>query len=440
MEKERTSSNRTLSKIADIWSVYTNELRRVFHDKGVVTIFFVAGLIYPLLYPLIYYHEAVEDIPIAVVDRCDTQHSREYMRKLDATREVNVAYHCMSLQEAEQLYHQHKCHGVIYIPDDFEYQIETVGGQAVVSVYCDMSSFLYYKALVQASNFVMLDEHHAIQVKRYELLGNDKAMAETLAQPLRYESVMLYNPGGGYPSFLLPAILILILFQTMFFGICMLAGVTREQNGELYLINGSSEETSTFRLVLGRGLAYFTIYLAITVYVVGLVPRIFGLPHIGDFFDLLRFMVPFLLATAFYSMTVSVFIRERETAMVVLLFSSVVLLFLSGCSWPTSNMPAFWRLSAKLFPSTYGINGYIHINSCGASLFETRHEYIALWIQALCYLVAACVSYKLSGWIYTQGSKRKEQQAERIDRLEERFGANRNGQLTMTNDFDDDNK
>lgn len=400
--KRRLFATRLLYRIEDVWFVFVQELRTILHDKGVAIIFFLAGLAYPVLYPLIYFHESINDMPIAVIDECGSQHTREYIRKLDATRELQVAYRCLNLEEAKTLYEEHKVHGVVLFPSDFDYEIETLKGQAVVSVYCDMSSFLYYKNMLQASNFVMLDEHHAIQVHRYELLGNDRAMAETLAQPLRYESVMLYNPGSGYPSFLLPAILILVLFQSMFFGICMLAGQARETNGELYYIEGRKFERSTFRLIFGRGLAYFTIYMALAAYGLGLIPRIFNLPHIGNFYDVMRLMVPFLLSTAFYSMNISVFVRERETGLVVLLFSSVILLFISGVSWPAQNMPPFWRYLSYIFPSTFGINGYIHINSCGATLAETSREYYALWIQTGVYFFTAALNYFVFGRYFEQ--------------------------------------
>ncbi|MBR3564842.1 MAG: ABC transporter permease [Paludibacteraceae bacterium] len=408
-----------LYRIEDVWYVYVQELKRIFSDKGVMLIFFVAVLAYPILYPFIYYHEAIVDLPIAVVDMNASHYSREYIRMIDATREVAVSYKCTNMNEAESLYHERKIHGIIYIPSDFEKNILTAGAQATVSVYCDMSSFLYYKNVLQASNFVMLDQHVKIQTQRYELLGNDKAMAQTLAQPLRYETVMLYNPAGGYPSYLLPSVLILILYQTMFFGICMLAGIAREKNGELYYIEGRKFERSTFRLVFGRAFAYFSIYFGLSVYALLLVPRLFDLPHIGNPLDIMRFTVPFLLATAFFSMTVSVFIRERETAMVTLLFSSIVLLFLSGASWPSSNLPQFWADFARLFPSTYAINGYIHINSCGASLWETRHEYYVLWLQTGIYFLTAVGFYAFSGWYYEKTANLEEHINSKIDKIAE---------------------
>ena len=405
MKKRYPFWTQTLYRIEDVWYVFVMELRRIFRDGGVMLIFFGAGVFYPLLYPMIYLHEAIVDMPIAVVDECDSQHSREYIRKLDACRDVRVVYKCMNLSEARQLYEQRKIHGVVMIDKDFERAISTVGEQAMVSVYCDMSSFLYYKNLLQASNFVMLDEHVGIQTHRYQLLGNDRAMAELLSQPMRYESQMLYNPGTAYPSFLLPAVLMLIVYQTLFFGICMLAGIAREENGELYFIEGRQYDRSTFRLVLGRGMAYLTLYMAIGSYVLLVVPRIFGLPHIGMSIDILKLLVPFLLATIFFAMTLSVFIRERETGMVMFLFTSIPLLFLTGCSWPTASMPQFWKIFAMLFPSTWGVNGFLHINSCGATLWETRREYYILWAQAGIYFFTACASYMIFGWYYAKTNR-----------------------------------
>ncbi|MBQ4509054.1 MAG: hypothetical protein II970_09180 [Paludibacteraceae bacterium] len=96
-EKRHNIGDLLWSHAEDLWFVFVQELRRIFHDKGVVTIFVVAVLAYPILYPFIYYHEAVTDLPIAVIDACHSQHSREYIRKLDATREVKTAYECVNM-------------------------------------------------------------------------------------------------------------------------------------------------------------------------------------------------------------------------------------------------------------------------------------------------------------------------------------------------------
>jgi len=110
-------------------------------------------------------------------------------------------------------------------------------------------------------------------------------------------------------------------------------------------------------------------------------------------FALLSF-VPYLLAVAFLAQVVSHFVRTRESSMMVILFSSLVLLFISGISWPWCSVPTFWKIVAYLFPSTPGINGFVRMTNEGARLSQVSFEYAALWIQALCYMLLAMVVMK----------------------------------------------
>ena len=62
-----------------------------------------------------------------------------------------------------------------------------------------------------------------------------------------------------------------------------------------------------------------------------------------------------------------------------------IFLFLSGVSWPQSNIPPFWRAFGCLFPSTFGIQGFVKMNTMGALITDIAYECKALWIQAILY-------------------------------------------------------
>ena len=120
-------------------------------------IFFVAGLAYPLLYNLVYLNGILSETPVAIVDEAACSDSRRFIREIDATREVEVAYRCINMAEAEKLMQERKVNGIVYFPRDFGEKLarkET----ATLSLYADMSSFLYYKNALMATNFVMLHE------------------------------------------------------------------------------------------------------------------------------------------------------------------------------------------------------------------------------------------------------------------------------------------
>ena len=213
----------------DTWEIGIHEFRSIFKDGGVMLIFFVAGLVYPLLYNVIYQNGILEDTPIAVVDNAACSESRRYIREMDATREVRVAYRCMDMAEAERLMQERKINGIVLFPGDFGEKLAHME-TATLSVYCDMSSFLYYKNALMAVNHVMLHEIGQIQIERYAAAGFTDIEAAQLVQAVPYEENNPYNNAFSYSFFLLSAILFVIIQQTLFYGMSLLAGTMREQN------------------------------------------------------------------------------------------------------------------------------------------------------------------------------------------------------------------
>lgn len=388
--------------------VFTIELKRIFRDPGVMVIFILATLAYPFLYKAIYWREQITDIPVAVVDLSRSQESREFLHRWNAAPDIKLAYTCASMGEAEQLLRDQKVHGIIYFPHDYAAQLADPLGQAHISLYCDMSSFLYMKGIYLSCNQVMLESMRNIQIDRYEQMGMDKEFAWALVQDAPYSETALFTPTGGYGSFLIPAVLVLILHQTLLFGICMLGGTAREENKQLFRIPGRRRGWSALRIVLGRAAAYFVIYYALAAILMIALPRLFDLPHIGAVGDLLRFIVPYLLATIFFSMCVSVFIRNRESGLVLLISSSLIFLFMAGISWPKEMIPEAWRYLSYAIPYTAGANGFIHISSMGASLWTTRMEYDTLWILTGVYFILACGLLFITGWLH---ERREHQQS-----------------------------
>ena len=116
--------------------------------------------------------------------------------------------------------------------------------------------------------------------------------------------------------------------------------------------------------------------------------------QIGQPGSLVLFVAPYLAACIFFAMTTSIAIRNRETCMLIFVFTSVPLLFISGISWPGAAIPPFWKYVSYIFPSTFGINGFVKINNMGATLSEVAFEYKALWIQAGVYFLTTCWVYR----------------------------------------------
>ena len=398
--KQMTFKQKVVQGIHDLFYIWKQEFRTTFRDQGVLIFFVLVPLVYPLIYSFIYTNETIREVPTVVVDNSRSSLSREYLRKVDASPETSIVAHCADMEEAKLMLKDRKAYGIIYIPAHFSDDIAR-GKQTQVSIFCDMSGLLYYKALLTANTNVSLAMNADIKMKR---AGNTTARQDEItAYPIEYEDVAIFNPTNGFAAFLIPAVLILIIQQTLLLGIGLSAGTAREQNRFKDLVPINRHYNGTLRIVMGKGLSYFMVYSLVAVYILCVVPRLFSLNQIAIPGVLTLFALPYLAACIFFAMTASIAIRNRETCMLLFVFTSVPLLFLSGISWPGAAMPEFWRYFSYIFPSTFGINGYVRINSMGATLNEVSFEYQALWIQTGIYFLTTCLVYR---WQIIQSRKK----------------------------------
>lgn len=366
------------------------ELRKTVSDVGVLVFFIVVPLLYPLLYAYLYGREVVHEVPVVAVDDCRSTTSREFLRKSDATPDLRIISYCSDMEEARNLLHRHKAYGVIYIPSDLDRTLQE-GRQATINLYCDMSGLLYYKAMLSGCTMVSLEMNRDIQMVR--LSGMSDREKEVMTMPIENEYVTMFNPTNGFQGFLIPAVLILVLQQTLVLGVAMMAGTEEERRrrGELVL---GHEYDNPITVLGGKALAYLLVYGLTATYVLCVVPWLFHMPQLWKLPTLVTFVIPFLLASIFFAISISFFVRDRESCFLLFVFVSVPLIFMSGISWPTSNMPAFWRVFAQIFPSTQGVNGFARINTTGALLQDVRYELIALWIQTAAYFMISLFIYE----------------------------------------------
>lgn len=217
---------------------------------------------------------------------------------------------------------------------------------------------------------------------------------EIAAQPLAVDDVQIFNSTGGYGNALIPGVLMMIMQQTLLLGIGLAAGTARENNRYKDLVPISRHYNGIFRIVMGKSMAYFMLYAVIGAYLSLIVPRLFGFTTLASGAALVGLLVPYILACIFFGMTLSCMVRYRENVILLVVFTSIPLIFMTGVSWPQNNIPGIWQGVAYLFPSTFGIRGFLRINGMGATLADIKTEYQVLWVQVLAYFILTCLVYR----------------------------------------------
>lgn len=376
----------------DVASVWLAETKNVFSDGGVIIFFIIVPLLYPLLYSWIYNNEIVTEVPVAIVDNSHSAESREFVRRVNASPSVDCKFYCNNLAEAQDLIGRQQVYGIIYFPDDFGRRINR-HEQASVGVYCDMSLMLNYKAIYQTTQGVSSMMNTAIQIEGSQSFTSRDE--EITTKPLDFEEVQIFNTTGGYGNSVLPGVLMIVIQQTLLLGVGLIAGTWHERKKYRELVPLSHHFNGVFRMVLGKSLCYFIIYLPLTAYVAMLVPKFFSFTSLLTPQAAVGLLVPFLLACIFFSMTISYIVRYRENVMLIVVFTSLIFLFMTGISWPENNIPAFWRGVSWVVPSTFGVKGFLVVSSMGGTLTDIKPEYQALWAQVIVYFLLSCLVYRL---------------------------------------------
>lgn len=375
----------------DIFYIFRREFYTVFRDHAVITFFIFLTLGYPVIYTYIYSDEVVREVPVAVVDHSQSSLSREFLRMWGAAPGVKIVAHCTDLEEAQILMNKKDIYGILEIPEDFGKAINR-GDQAHVFLFCNMGALLNYKALVQAASDVSLAMGKRIQVEGMDYAS--RIQQEIAASPVEVTEVKMFNPQGGFASFIMPAVLILVIQQSLLLGIGTIAGTARDRSRYGWMIPCNEHYRRAWCIVLGKACLYLPVYFLMGYWVLFIVPRMFSLTQIAPKAELFLFLFPFLLACVFFAISGSFLSREREQPFLLFVFTSVPLMFISGISWPKEGIAPYWIALSKIFPSTYGIDGFVKINNMGATLNQVLPEYISLWILAALYFVVACLLYK----------------------------------------------
>lgn len=381
-------------KYREFVNTLRHEYHFIFHDPGAILIIIGAIFIYSTVYSLAYEPQVLRDVPIAVIDHSETPASRELCRAMDATPNLHIAYEPTNMIDAKEMFMARKINGIVVIPADYEKKVLR-GEKVNLAVYADASYFLMYRQVFFDITSSVLTTGAEIECLRLEAKGVPSVQAQTLSDPVGYKIENLYNPYGGYATFIMPAIIMVIIQQTLLVGIGLIGGTWRERGLYRSLIPHGEKRLSVLPLILGRSVVYLSIYTVSLLYVLGFHYKVFGYPMHASFLQIIAFLLPYLLSCIFMGIALSTVFRYRENSLLFLLFASIPFLMLSGASIPQESMPGWLFALGKAIPSSAAVDGFIRLQSMGATLSEVSTQLATLWILTFAYLILACVGIRL---------------------------------------------
>ena len=396
-----------------IATIIFREWRAISTNAAILLVLIGGIFAYGLLYNLMYAPNLVRKTPVAVVDNSHSALSREYIRLLNATPQASVYALTPNYLEAKEWLKQSKVDGILYLPADFDARVGR-GEQSVFSVYAATDAFLNFKNLQEASSRVMLAVNDAHRAEGAVFLPPQGLLAVASSAPVNVAGTALYNYTEGYGSYLIPAVMIIIIFQTLLMVIGMVTGEEAERNrrpifpkqsqfsssreeeypkGEVVGKHKNLTWLQALYNVSGRTFVYVMLYFIFALFLLGLLPHFFSIPNIGNGRDIITMMIPFLIGTSFFGLAASRYFTDSEAPLLMIAFFSVGYIFLSGVSYPLELMPWYWQAAHYVVPAAPAVLAFVKLNSMGGDMADIRPEMITLWVQVVVYFL-------LSVWVF----------------------------------------
>jgi ABC-2 type transport system permease protein len=359
---------------------FVAEWRRVLAIPGAFIVFVVSPLIYGIYYPQPYLNQILRKIPIVVVDNDHSEISRRIVQTLDASGATNVTIRAEGLSQARATLDRGEAFAVVEISPNTERDV--LKGRIVhVPIYADATYLFVFRTI--SSGIATAINTLSSELAAGGARTDGSLIKATLASSSPTDVLLqpIFNPVGGYGSYIVPAAFVLILQQVLLIGASLLTVVTMAQR-----------TGGAFATVLGRGVADLTIFLpALALYFVVL-PHVYGFSTLGDPLQLFALVSVFTLATSFMGQAAGAWFKYPETPTLIFLGTSLPQLFLTGFSWPREAIPEAAQVVGYIFPSDFAIDGIVRINQLGATLWEVVRDWRALWIQAIVYFALAVMS------------------------------------------------
>ena len=367
------------------WRDLIFELRAlVAHENTRMTVF-IAAIGYAILYPLPYQHQLPTDIPIVAVDLDQTVASRRLLRMIDATPQVSVDRSVHSELVAQELVEAQSVRGYLVIPEDFSRAMYR-RSSSTLALGGDGAYYLLYATQaegVMGAVGALNDElSEMIQLRGAPAVVNDSST------PFELALVNAFNPELGYRNYVIPAVFLLILHQLALMGMATMTWVQNQRG-----IASNRYQQSWFRESSARLGAFLLVFLGLSLlYFYGLLP-IYHVPISAFSIGVMAYLSIFFIATLLIGQLLGRLISHPQMVVVIVIMSSLPLVFTAGFIWPVESIPGWWHFVMSALPATTGIQYFLQIHLYEAPFSSVSSEvFILLGIS----VGVALIDYRLS--------------------------------------------
>jgi ABC-2 type transport system permease protein len=372
-------------RMTGLFVILKREISIIIKDIDIRSIILIAPLFYSFFYAAVYFNKAERDVPITVIDMDKSTLSGKLIKNIDSDEFIKVTGEASDYLTARDLICREAVQAAVIIPGGFESSIKSHRGSSI-KLLINTTRFLVSNDINKAMNEVVLNFNSEIKINTLQQNGYNHDQAVMISEPLNGEVKYLFNHSETYGDFLIPAILVLILQQTLLMGISESVSRERELGTLKDLFDKAKHSVSA--AVVGKSMFYLMLFGSYALLFFTLHFNLFSINQKGNWLLIFFMTFLFLLPVICFGFFIASFIKKKLLTLQIMALTSYPAFFLSGYSWPQKSMPWVLQAIAQFIPFTPFINAFTRITQMGAGLYDVIPQILHLVILSLIGVIA----------------------------------------------------
>lgn len=367
-----------------IGSVIRKEFLHILRDPRTLVITFLIPVVQLILLGYAAVTE-VDHLPTAYLDRDRTSASRALLRAFEASGYFDFLYQVQDEEEMAYLIHAGKVRAGLSIPAGY--------GEAVLSGRLAQVGFAIDGSDPTVATSALSAAQALGQALSVELSALNLARRGTAVPPIGVEvrTRVWYNPDLKNANFMIPG-LIAIVLQVLTTMLTALAIVREREQGTLELLIVTPVRPA--ELVVGKLVPYVAIAFADLLEVLAIGTFWFKVPIHGSVGLLLALAAISLMTSLGLGLLVSTLAGTQREAMLLVWFTVLPSIFLSGFLFPIAAMPPVLQALSYAIPLTYLLVIVRGIILKGVGLTFLWSQALALVVFGLVLLTVASLRFR----------------------------------------------
>ena len=359
------------------------ELLQLRRDRMTLAMMVVLPLLQLLLFGYAI-NTDVRHIPTLVFDQDRSAQSRDLARSLEATGFYDLVGRVESYPEIARALAAGRAHAALVVPTRYASDLAS-GRPSTLQLVVDGSD---PQVVASATNTAAA----LIGARSLELLlARSSRLGPAIAEPIRLEPTIWYNPELRTAVYVVPGLVGVILTMTMVMLTAMAIARERERGTLEQLI---VSPVRRLELMVGKIVPYVSLgYVQMTlILLAGRV--VFGVPILGSLLTLYALALVFIAANLSLGLFFSTIAQTQQQAMQMSFFFLLPNMLLSGFMFPFEAMPRPAQWIGQALPLTHFLRIVRGIALKGVGVADLWPE--LAWLGALLVLLVSLASLRFS--------------------------------------------